>query len=511
MIMQKHFAAAALPREVIGEIYVPDEVRLLKTDDVAVFVKAHGVSSAGNFHARLERDRHAQRRFHAAHRRHAGHDLDRAVLAGDLDAEAAIFAVHLVLQVAEILGIEIAGVRVQRGQHAVHRRLDQLLLVDGRDVLVFGHVQHVALRSGCESNPAGTGRDRLAGPPYGPGRAPRPPHPAWGGRDEAMNKRLKLTEAQKKAIEAIRAKHAESLKAKFDGAASAKKALHEALEKTDSTTDQLRSLHKTAADAQFEVLLAHRAMRQEIRAQLTPEQREQAARLEGFRMGRMDRRGHGAGPGDPDLLTIKAFKLLQQADIIFYDDLTNSAEFLDSFTAEKVYVGKRKLKHSVIQAGINTLLFEAASSGKTVVRLKGGDPMIFAHGGEEIDYLQQRNIDVEVVPGISSALAAAAAAEVPLTHRSISSSVTFATGHPEKNFYIPASGTMVIYMGASNLKSLVRKVIEQGWSEQTPIMLIQNVSLPNQKKQLSTLKNVFESIIDYPSPLLVIIGEVMNR
>jgi len=129
--------------------------------------------------------------------------------------------------------------------------------------------------------------------------APRPPHPAWGGRDEAMNKRLKLTEAQKKAIEAIRAKHAEGLKAKFEGAASAEKALHEAMEKSDSTTDQLRSLHKAAADAQFEVLLAHRALRQEIRAQLTPEQREQAARLEGFRMGRMDRRGHGAGPGDP--------------------------------------------------------------------------------------------------------------------------------------------------------------------------------------------------------------------
>ena len=115
----------------------------------------------------------------------------------------------------------------------------------------------------------------------------------------------------------------------------------------------------------------------------------------------------GFGPGDPELLTIKGYKLIKTADIIFYDDLLNK-EFLLKFPSEKVYVGKRKGNHSIEQAEINELLYEAAVSGKTVVRLKGGDPMLFAHGGEEIEYLERRHIEVEVVPGITAALAAAA-------------------------------------------------------------------------------------------------------
>jgi len=135
--------------------------------------------------------------------------------------------------------------------------------------------------------------------------APRPPHPGKALRDEAMSKRLKLTEAQKKAIEAIRAKHEEAMKPKFQAEKDAQKAFHEALAKTDTTPDQLRALHKTASDAQFEVLLAHRALRKEIHDQLTSEQREEAARMEGFWMGRGQRgfggpgfgaEGHGFGP-----------------------------------------------------------------------------------------------------------------------------------------------------------------------------------------------------------------------
>ena len=144
----------------------------------------------------------------------------------------------------------------------------------------------------------------------------------------------------------------------------------------------------------------------------------------------------GFGPGDPELLTIKAEKLIRNADVIFYDDLINK-EFLNNYKAEKVYVGKRKDKHSIEQNEINKLLFEAALSGKQVVRLKGGDPMIFAHGGEEIEYLQERLINVEVIPGISTALAAASALKISLTHRDLSSAVSFISGHSEIDVIVP--------------------------------------------------------------------------
>jgi uroporphyrinogen III methyltransferase/synthase len=215
----------------------------------------------------------------------------------------------------------------------------------------------------------------------------------------------------------------------------------------------------------------------------------------------------GFGPGDPDLLTIKGHKLLQHADIIYFDDLTNH-KFLQEFEAEKIYVGKRKNNHSFEQEEINKLIYHAAIQGRNVVRLKGGDPMIFAHGGEEIEYLTRNLVEVSVVPGITTALAASANSGIPLTHRDIASSVTFLTGHTNENINIPLSGTVVIYMGATNLQTISRKAIEQGRDQNTPVMLAYNVSKPDEEIKYSTLHALSISETKYKTPLVIIIGEI---
>ena len=217
----------------------------------------------------------------------------------------------------------------------------------------------------------------------------------------------------------------------------------------------------------------------------------------------------GFGPGDPDLLTVKGLKLLKSADIIFYDDLLNK-DFLLRFKAEKIYVGKRKGKHSCEQDEINMLLYQAALAGKEVVRLKGGDPMLFAHGGEEIEFLRSRFIKVEVVPGVTAALAAAAFANIPLTHRGISSSVTFATGHSKTNIYVPDSGTLVYYMGASNLHKIAEEVMHKGCDAETPVLLVYNASASDQKEYYTTLKEVTDYSQDFSTPLIIIIGGVVK-
>jgi uroporphyrin-III C-methyltransferase len=217
----------------------------------------------------------------------------------------------------------------------------------------------------------------------------------------------------------------------------------------------------------------------------------------------------GFGPGDPELLTIKGYKLIKTADIIFYDDLLNK-EFLLKFPSEKVYVGKRKGNHSIEQAEINELLYEAAVSGKTVVRLKGGDPMLFAHGGEEIEYLERRHIEVEVVPGITAALAAAAFTHVPLTHRGIASSVSFITGHANREIHVPLSGTLVYYMGASNLRTIAEEVVRKGWPADTPVLLVYNVSGIDQEEYCTTLQKTIDQPGQYKTPLIIIIGEVVR-
>jgi uroporphyrinogen III methyltransferase/synthase len=215
----------------------------------------------------------------------------------------------------------------------------------------------------------------------------------------------------------------------------------------------------------------------------------------------------GFGPGNPDLLTLGGHAALSAADIIFHDDLLDK-KFLGYYPAEKVYVGKRKDSHSYEQHQINRLLLDAAKAGKQVVRLKGGDPMVFAHGGEEVEYLQSNLIKVEVIPGISTGIAVASLSKIPLTHRDLSSSVAFISGH-NPNVELPNTDTVVVYMSGTKIKNLAKRAIEKGWKATTPVALVHNVSLPNQQEFFTSLGELSQSDIKYPTPIIVIIGKVV--
>lgn len=217
----------------------------------------------------------------------------------------------------------------------------------------------------------------------------------------------------------------------------------------------------------------------------------------------------GFGPGDPELLTLKGLRLLKLADVIIYDDLIN-ADYLIEFAGEKIYVGKRKGDHSSEQDDINQLLYEKAIAGKSVVRLKGGDPLLFGRGGEEIKYLQERLIEVEVIPGITSALAAAAYTKIPLTQRTVSSSVAFCTGHSRTEIQVPKADTLVYYMSASNLQNVTKKIIESGKHESMPIAIIRNISLPDQELHISTLKEIRDCDKKFLSPIIAIVGDTVS-
>jgi len=216
----------------------------------------------------------------------------------------------------------------------------------------------------------------------------------------------------------------------------------------------------------------------------------------------------GFGPGNPDLLTIGGEKALKQADIIFYDDLLDE-NYLNNFTVERVYVGKRKDIHSFEQRDINRLILNAAKAGKHVVRLKGGDPMVFAHGGEEVEYLQSNFVEVKVIPGVSSGIAVSSLTKIPLTHRGISSSVAFITGHSDV-VQIPQTDTLVYYMAGSNIRQIAAKAIKEGRSPKTPVMLSYNVSLPDQKEYFSTLEELSLKDDKFPTPVIIVIGEVVS-
>jgi uroporphyrinogen III methyltransferase/synthase len=216
----------------------------------------------------------------------------------------------------------------------------------------------------------------------------------------------------------------------------------------------------------------------------------------------------GFGPGNPDLLTVAGDRALLEADIIFHDDLID-IEFLKKYNARKVYVGKRRHRHSHHQEEINELVYQAALSGKNVVRLKGGDPMIFAHGREEINFLQRRFVEIAVIPGISSGVALASYTHIPLTHRGDASSVSFVTGHGGKNAQIPNTDTIVYYMAGEKISDIAKKMILAGKNADTPVALVHNVSLSSQKTFYSTLKELQYSVIKYPTPILVVIGDVV--
>lgn len=216
----------------------------------------------------------------------------------------------------------------------------------------------------------------------------------------------------------------------------------------------------------------------------------------------------GFGPGDPDLLTIKAAKAIDAADIIFYDDLIDDSYLADK-KAEKIYVGKRAGYHHKEQADINRLLLEAAREGKNVVRLKGGDPMIFAHGSEEIEYLESNLIKVNVIPGITTASALAASQKISLTHRDFSSSVALVSGHTPQPV-TPDAETLVYYMGAKQLQTIATQLIDkEGWAFNTPVLLTYNVSRPDEQTFETTLWNLRNGEMqNLPTPHIALIGYV---
>src|SRR5689334_10119969 len=196
----------------------------------------------------------------------------------------------------------------------------------------------------------------------------------------------------------------------------------------------------------------------------------------------------GAGPGDPDLLTVRAAKVIAEAEVVFADRLVGKAVMeLIPASAQTVYVGKSKGEHSVPQDEIHRRMIEAAKSGKRVVRLKGGDPFIFGRGGEEVEALRAAGVDVEVVPGISAALGVAAATQIPLTHRDMAQAVTFVTGHaalgkePDLDWTSLArpNQTVVVFMGVGTADAIAARLIAAGRDPVTPVAVIENGTRQN--------------------------------
>jgi uroporphyrinogen III methyltransferase / synthase len=231
----------------------------------------------------------------------------------------------------------------------------------------------------------------------------------------------------------------------------------------------------------------------------------------------------GAGPGDPSLITVKGQNLLKKAEVVIYDYLA-SEKLLEYVPreAELIYAGKKGgSKHTHTQAEINRMLVEHALAGKTVVRLKGGDPFIFGRGGEEIEELVDAGVSFEVVPGVTSATAAATYAGVPITHRRFTSSVAFITGHedptkPDTNIawdkLATGIGTLVFYMGIKNLPSIAENLIRFGRDPRTPAMVVRWASTPEQQSVQGTLENIAEVAreADIRPPALVVVGEVVS-
>ncbi len=228
----------------------------------------------------------------------------------------------------------------------------------------------------------------------------------------------------------------------------------------------------------------------------------------------------GAGPGDPDLLTFRALRLMQRADVVLYDRLvSDEIVAMVRRDAEKIYVGKEKSNHAVPQRDINKLLVRLAQEGKRVLRLKGGDPFIFGRGGEEIKDLFHEGISFQVVPGVTAAAGCAAYAGIPLTHREFSQSVSFVTGHLKDGTFnlnwsllSQPNQTVVIYMGLTGLEIISQKLIEHGVSHDMPAALIQQGTTRNQRVITATLSTLHNKVKaeDVVAPTLVIIGEVVT-
>jgi uroporphyrin-III C-methyltransferase len=230
----------------------------------------------------------------------------------------------------------------------------------------------------------------------------------------------------------------------------------------------------------------------------------------------------GAGPGDPGLLTLKGKVLLEHADVVIYDALV-SPEILALVNpyAEKIDAGKRRGRHSLLQQETTQLLIEKAQTNAVVVRLKGGDPFIFGRGGEEMEDLVKAGVRVEVIPGVTSGIAAPAYEGIPLTHRNYSSSVTFVTGHEANEKYRPqinwdaiarGSETIVIYMGIHNLTNIIVQLAAAGRSLDTPVALIRWGTRPDRETLVGTLETIAQQVEEtgFEAPAIAVIGNVVN-
>lgn len=232
----------------------------------------------------------------------------------------------------------------------------------------------------------------------------------------------------------------------------------------------------------------------------------------------------GSGPGDPELMAKKSERVLSEADVVLHDTLIGEEikELLPEISAgEIIDCGKRKGKHKFTQKGINELLVKRASSGDTVVRLKGGDPFVFGRGGEEVEVLRDNGLEVEVVPGITSAIAAPTVAGIPLTERTITSHFTVVTGHedPTKEDsgidwkkLAKFGGTLVVLMGITKLEDIANTLIKGGRDPSTPVATIEQATLPGQKVVIGNLENIAARIrdADIKPPGTTIIGDVVG-
>lgn len=229
----------------------------------------------------------------------------------------------------------------------------------------------------------------------------------------------------------------------------------------------------------------------------------------------------GAGPGDPDLLTVKAHRLLSDVDVIVYDRLVAKQILaLIPETTERVFAGKRASNHYMPQEDINNLLVDLARVGKKVMRLKGGDPFVFGRGGEEALHLVRNGIPFEVVPGITSSAGCAAYAGIPLTHRGLAQGVRFVTGHSKgdepleldwRSLADPET-TLVVYMGMSNVSEIAGKLIENGLSDDTPVAVINMGTRPAQKTLITNLSALPERVAsaEIKGATLFVIGRVVT-
>jgi uroporphyrin-III C-methyltransferase len=225
----------------------------------------------------------------------------------------------------------------------------------------------------------------------------------------------------------------------------------------------------------------------------------------------------GAGPGDPDLLTVKALRLVQRARIVAYDELVGPGIMaLIPLGAERIPVGRRKGTHPNAPS-IHPAVLDRALQGHDVVRLKGGDPMIFGRGGEEAAELAALGIPFEIVPGISAALGAAASTGIPLTHRDASASVTFATAQLRHDVdaapELPRSGTLVLYMGLSTIAETTARLVADGRPASTPVAVISHATLPDERTVTGTLASIAEQVLaaNLPTPALIVIGDVVRK